>query len=148
MFGLTLGMRLRGAYLTFHRKANQFYSRLGVTADQFVVLTVLAEAGDLTQTELVRSVYSDPNTIAAMLARLEQRDLVRRRPHADDGRVRCVSLTAAGRALQRRLYRESESLRADLDQLFRPEERDALAVLLGRIPEGLTASRSAASEAD
>jgi hypothetical protein len=90
MFGLTLGMRLRGAYLTFHRRANQFYSRLGVTADQFVVLTALAEAGDLTQTELVRG-----------------------------------------------------------DQLFRPEERDALGALLGRIPEGMTAPRSAdAAKAD
>ncbi|MBI3462567.1 MAG: hypothetical protein HY000_05825 [Planctomycetes bacterium] len=40
MFRDTLAMRLRGAYLTFHRRANAHFERSGVTADQFVMLTV------------------------------------------------------------------------------------------------------------
>ena len=41
VFRDTLGVRLRGAYLTFHRRANAHFEPFGVTADQFVVLTSL-----------------------------------------------------------------------------------------------------------
>ena len=43
VFRDTLGMRLRGAYLTFHRLANAHFEPFGVTADQFVVMTLMAE---------------------------------------------------------------------------------------------------------
>lgn len=149
MFGATLGMRLRGAYLTFHRRANQHYSKYGVTADQFVVLTVLAEAEGLTQRELVDRVFSDPNTIAAMLSRLEDRKLVRREPHAVDARARCVFLTNEGRRLQQRLWDESDDRRADLDKLFTREERAVLSKMLERIPKQMAArSRTSATAAE
>src|SRR5947209_242074 len=103
VFQDTLGMRLRGAYLTFHRRANAHFEPYGLTADQFVVLTLLAEAEGLTQRELVDRAASDPNTIGEMLLRLERKKLVRRRPHPGDGRARCVFLTALGRKTQARL---------------------------------------------
>ena len=38
-----------------------------MTADQFVLLSALADADGVTQQELVRRVSSDPNTVRAML---------------------------------------------------------------------------------
>jgi DNA-binding MarR family transcriptional regulator len=54
----------------------------GITADQFVVLRVVGREPGITQIEIVKRTASDPNTVAAILRLLEQRDLVRRQPHA------------------------------------------------------------------
>ena len=133
MFTGTLGMRLRGAYLGFHRRANQHLLQFGVTADQFVVLTALAEAEGLTQRELVERVYSDANTIAGMLARLEKRKLIRRQPHAEDGRARCVFLTTLGRRTQQKLVEVARPMHAALEAQFTRQELDLLRELLGRV---------------
>src|SRR5437660_640993 len=97
-------MRLRGAYLTFHRMANAHFEQLGVTADQLVVLTLLAEEDGVTQRELVGQAFSDANTIGEMLTRLEKKQFVRRERHPKDGRARCVFLTPKGRKMQKQLW--------------------------------------------
>ena len=109
-----LAISLRKSYLAFHRQANALMSEFGITADQFVILNVVANEPGLTQIELVERTASDPNTMAAIVRRLELRGLVVRRSHARDGRARCVSLTAAGRKLQERAYDGLESLRKAL----------------------------------
>jgi DNA-binding MarR family transcriptional regulator len=75
--------------------------RHGVTADQYVLLTVVAREPGITQISIVERAGSDPNTVAAVLRRLEQRHLVRREAHARDRRARCVFLTAVGQRVQR-----------------------------------------------
>jgi DNA-binding MarR family transcriptional regulator len=109
-----LAMWLRKAYLAFHRQVNAWMLDHGITADQYVVLRVVAREPGLTQIEIVERTASDPNTVTAILRRLERRRLIRRKTHARDGRARCVILTPAGRALQQRAYRDSEPLRAAL----------------------------------
>jgi DNA-binding MarR family transcriptional regulator len=86
----------------------------GVTADQFVLLTVVAREPGITQTSIVERTSSDPNTVAAVLGRLEQRRLVRREAHALDRRVRRVFLTAEGRRVQRRTAKDAEPILAAL----------------------------------
>jgi DNA-binding MarR family transcriptional regulator len=103
-------MLLRKAYLSFHRRANALMLSHGVTADQFVLLSVVAREPGITQINIVERTASDPNTVAAILRLLEGRRLVRRETHARDGRARCVFLTAAGRSVQRRAARDSESI--------------------------------------
>ena len=73
-------MHLRRAYLSMHRRANANFARYGLTADQYVVLTALARAGSATQQDLMRRCHSDPNTVRAILLRLEGRGLVARAP--------------------------------------------------------------------
>ncbi len=98
--GHELAMLLRKAYLSFHRRTNSWMLDHGVTADQFVLLTVVAREPGITQISIVERTSSDPNTVAAVLKRLEQRRLVRREAHGRDRRVRCVFLTAEGQRLQ------------------------------------------------
>jgi DNA-binding MarR family transcriptional regulator len=109
-----LAIWLRKAYLAFHRQVNAWMLEYGITGDQYVVLCVVARERGLTQIDIVERTASDPNTVAAVLRRLERRGLVRREAHATDGRARCVFLTAAGRSLQQRAYKSSEPLRAAL----------------------------------
>src|SRR5262249_27196244 len=107
-------MWLRKAYLSFHRRANAWMLDHGVTADQFVLLTVVAREPGITQITIVERTGSDPNTVAAVLRRLEQRRLVCREAHARDRRARCVFLTAEGKRVQRRAAKDAEPIVATL----------------------------------
>jgi DNA-binding MarR family transcriptional regulator len=107
-------MWLRKAYLAFHRRANAWMLDHGVTADQFVLLTVVAREPGITQITIVDRTSSDPNTVAAILRLLEQRGLVRREAHARDRRARCVFLTAEGQRVQKRAAKDAEPIVATL----------------------------------
>ena len=135
--GREVARALRAAYLALHRQTNDCFARDGVTADQFVLLSALADADAVTQQELVRRVSSDPNTVRAMLLLLEGRGLVARQRHPADGRARCVRLTAKGRQVFQKLWTKSEPLRARLQAAFRPDEVTALVGLLRRVAEVL-----------
>src|SRR5436309_5706921 len=135
--GREIARALRAAYLALHRQTNACFAQDGVTADQFVLLSALADADAVTQQELVRRVSSDPNTVRAMLLLLEGHGLVAREPHPADGRARCVTLTAKGRQVFRKLWARSEPLRARLLAGFRPDEVTALVGLLRRVAEVL-----------
>jgi DNA-binding MarR family transcriptional regulator len=114
MDGHELALSLRSAYLALHRRTDAALAPSGVTADQFVVLAALADSHASTQRELVERTGSDPNTLRAMLVLLEARGLVSRKPHATDRRARSVHLTPKGRTLCRRLWRDTEAVRAQL----------------------------------
>jgi DNA-binding MarR family transcriptional regulator len=148
--GREVARALRSAYLALHRHTNACFAKDGVTADQFVLLAVLAEADAVTQQELVRRVGSDPSTMRAMLLLLEGRGLVAREPHPADGRARCVTLTGKGRQIFEKLWKKSEPLRARLLAAFRPNEVTALVELLHRVAEVMATSngrRTARSQA-
>jgi DNA-binding MarR family transcriptional regulator len=127
--------------------ANAHFEPFGVTADQFVVLTLLAEADGVTQREVVEQAFSDANTIGEMLTRLEKKQFVCRERHPKDGRARCVFLTPKGRKMQERLWASWEGHLQEVDNAFRPEELEVLKGLLGRIPDAVAASRDATGEA-
>ena len=143
-------MRLRGAYLTMHRLFQRLFRSHGATADQFVLLTLLAEEDGVTQKDLVRRCFSDANTIAAMLRRLEQRDLVRRTPHEHDGRATRVHLTEPGRNLQRQMSEAASELHRSIEQILPPDCRPAILDWLAglsrlTITAGSTAAKDVAS---
>ena len=99
-FHESVPMRLRRAYLTVHRAAQAHFAQFGVTADQYVLLSLLAEQDGITQKELAERMCSDGNTITAMVRLLETKKLVRRRRCDADGRARhelvVTNVTIAG----------------------------------------------------
>jgi DNA-binding MarR family transcriptional regulator len=119
-------MSLRAAYLTMHRRFQRLFRDEGATADQFVLLSLLTEEDGITQKELVRRSFSDANTITAMLRRLERRGLIRRQPHAHDGRAICVAITDEGRALRQRLVEASDQLHRAVEDSLPAEHRPAV----------------------
>lgn len=135
--GREVARALRAAYLALHRQTNDCFAKDGVTADQFVLLSALADSDAVTQQELVRRVGSDPNTVRAMLLLLEGRGLVARERHPADGRARRVTLTGKGRQVFKKLRTKSEPLRARLRAAFRPHEVTALLGLLRRVAEAM-----------
>lgn len=113
-------MALRAAYWAMHRQADALLQPQGVTANQFVLLAILAEGQALTQQELVQRASSDANTVRAMLVLLERRGLVSRRPHRTDGRARSVALTAKGRASYAALWAKSRGFHRQLLEAVGP----------------------------
>ncbi len=133
--GHDLAMRLRRAYLSLHRRANAHFAPFGVTADQFVLLTLLAKEDRVSQQELVGRSASDPNTLRAMLVLLERRGFIERRRHATDGRAWSVVLTKLGRKIENELWDHAESLHTDLLAPFQVGEIDSLLGYLSRLSE-------------
>jgi DNA-binding MarR family transcriptional regulator len=131
---------LRAAYLAMHRQTDGCLAKRGATADQFVLLGLLAERDGITQQELVRRASSDPNTVRAMLVLLEKRGLVERNGHPTDRRARSVVLTRRGRQTYRKLLSETESLRERLYAAFRPEEGAQFVGFLARISDACAAA--------
>jgi MarR family transcriptional regulator, lower aerobic nicotinate degradation pathway regulator len=131
--GHELAMRLRAAYWAMHRRADAQLARQGVTADQFVLLSILAEGDCVTQQEVVRQASSDPNTVRAMLVLLEGRGLVSRTRHPSDRRARSVALTKTGRQTYERIWRASEPFRKRLVSPFDSVEIKLMLELLDRI---------------
>jgi DNA-binding MarR family transcriptional regulator len=138
LLGHYLAMNLRAAHAHLRRRSNQVFSRFGMTADQYVLLTVLSECGAANQQELVRSCYSDTATIGTMVALLETKGVVRRTPHPEDRRAQSVTLTRAGRRLAEEMWRRSSSLRAEMVRLFNEQE---LTTLIGFLKRLATAMR-------
>lgn len=138
--GHELGMWLRKAYLSFHRRANARMLKHGITADQFVLLSVLVRDEGITQITIVERTASDPNTVAAILGLLERRGLVRREAHAQDRRARCVFLTAEGRRTQRRAAKDAEPLLAALWDSMKGADAGGIERFLKRVHAVFSAS--------
>ena len=131
--GHRLAMHLRAAHAHLRRRSNLVFSVYGMTADQYVLLSVLHKEGEATQQELVRRCYSDTATIGTMLALMEKKALLTRTPHPRDGRALRVKLTRAGVRLAGEMRQRSSRLRANLVAVFNAQELQQLIELLDRL---------------
>jgi len=138
--GHDIAMGLRAAYWSMHRQTNACLASQGATAEQFVLLALLAEEDGITQQELGHRASSDPNTIRAMLVLLERRGLVARQPHPTDGRARSVTLTRKGRLAYEKWQAQIEPLQDRLRELFLTNEADDLVGFLNGISEAMVES--------
>ena len=133
-----LPLELRSAYLALHRRSDLQFAKLGVTADQFVLLATLARGHALTQRELAARMPSDPSTVRAMLVLLEERGLVSRNTHPTDGRARTVALTESGLRKFRQVFKSGQPIRDQMVSSLTDQETSSLVKLLRRVSESLT----------
>src|SRR5215471_12733729 len=113
--------RIRRAHLSMQRCADAVFSPRKITTDQFSLLWILWRRDGIRQNELAEELFTDPNTVTAMVVRLEKRGLIRRDVCSEDGRARRVSLTSAGRRLVGRLYDDWAPMREKLHKIFAGE---------------------------
>lgn len=138
--GHDIAMALRAANWAIHREADALLQSHGVTANQFVLMSILAEGKVLTQQELVRRASSDASTVRAMLVLLERGGLVSRRPHPTDGRARCVAITVKGRSTDAALWAKSQPFHEQLLAAIGPDSAPAFVQQL-RSLENITAPK-------
>ena len=91
------------------------YERLfDLKMPEWRVVTVLAEAGELTQQDIVGRTKMDKVTVSRAARVLERRKLVRRQQNAEDGRSLRLSLTRSGKALYERVVPTALDFEADV----------------------------------
>lgn len=83
------------------RLSGEMSTKLGVTAQQRLLLRCLGVFPGLTGGALAELLHLDPGTISVALQRLEAKGLVARRVDRNDRRRVVITLTAKGRRLDR-----------------------------------------------
>jgi DNA-binding MarR family transcriptional regulator len=98
-----LGLRIRRAMFALRRLLMSRLAPLGVTHEQYLILLYLDEEDGITQKELARRSFTNPNTVTDIVRHLEAGGFVRRSTDQDDRRALRVQITPKGRAFRERL---------------------------------------------
>ena len=138
--GHEIAMAIRAAYLPMHRQADAILAPYDVTANQYVILALLAERDQVPQRDLVERAASDPNTIRPVLMTLERKGLVTREQDPNDGRAQCVGLSKKGRRVFEQLRRDSQPFRDRLTAALDPDDACNLVCSLRRIQAAMLAA--------
>lgn len=110
---------------------------IGVTRPQWQVLVVLNRHEGVNQGGLAELLDVEPITVCRMVDRLQEADLVERRPDPADRRSWRLFLTGKAVALLAQLQPLGEQLEAEAFEGISSEEREAVLVTLGRLRNNL-----------
>ena len=135
---LVLSRVTRLAELMAARRKRVFAEHL-LRPYEFDVLAALRRAGapyELTPGQLIAQTHVTSGTMTNRLDVLVERQLVRRRPDAADGRVTRVQLTDAGRGRVDSALTELLSVEATLLTRLSPADREGLAWSLQQVLDG------------
>jgi MarR family transcriptional regulator, 2-MHQ and catechol-resistance regulon repressor len=121
--------------LAAHAEESLNLSQTGLGDSDFRVLEALLHKGPLPVNTIGPKVWLTPGSISVAVDRLEKKALVKRK-NADDRRVRLVELTAKGRALISRTFREHAAAMEKVAAVLSKEERLMLLRLLKTLGKG------------
>ena len=99
----------------------------------FSILSLIMHNPGITSRQLCGALSILPPNLVGKIVALEKRDLVRRRPHPQDGRAVGLYLTDAGQALMRDAEGTAVSLETEATQRLSPTEKKTLMRLLQKI---------------
>ena len=99
----------------------------------FSVLSLVAHNPGITSRQLCATLGVLPPNLVGLIAGLEKRGLIERRPHPSDGRAMGVHLTAAGAALTAQAEHTAAQLEVDATARLTGAERKTLIRLLQKI---------------
>ena len=111
-----LPILLRHAWFSLNQTFRRRLAHSGLTPDQFTALRTLSEhePEGLTQSDLTRLIASDPNTIGALVERMERCGWIARAPHEKDRRAIRLRLLPAGRGQYSRTRKIAVALQAEV----------------------------------
>jgi MarR family 2-MHQ and catechol resistance regulon transcriptional repressor len=139
-WSLKLWVALARAFTLLEERAAEDVARHGLTLAEFGILEALYHKGPMPLSQVQRKILVSSGGITYLVDRLEQQDLVRRKPSADDRRVRLVELTGKGRRFIAAAFAEhAEVMSGILSGLDAGEQRQATSLLskLGRHVQGV-----------
>ena len=121
------------AFQALFPHAAESIKRTELGDSDFRVLEVLLHKGPLPVNTIGPKVWLTPGSISVAVDRLVEKGLVSRKDHPDDRRVRRVELTAKGRALITRGFREHASAMETAVGVLSKDERLTLLRLLKKL---------------
>jgi DNA-binding MarR family transcriptional regulator len=113
----------------------------GVTTTEYVALSVLRDRDGMSSAELARWAFVTPQAMNLVIAALERRGLVRRRPDPKHRRVLRASVTPKGRQVVEHCDRSMDEIEADMLRSLPPEEVEMLRSALASCAHALETSR-------
>ena len=115
------------------RIAELYQARFELKISEWRIMAVLGEADARTQRELAELTLMDKVAVNRACKVLENRQLIARRPNAQDGRSHHVALTDAGRDIYGQIMPLARDAEQRLLAPFAEEERAVLRDLLARL---------------
>ena len=141
-FGRSLPMQLLRAREALMQEFRPHLRKHGLSEQQWRVLRALAEAGSMEINALGEMCQIHPASLSRMLPNLEKDGRIERRTDRADQRYVIVSITAKGKALFRRMAKESEEIYAALERRIGARELKTLYALLDRTIRAAPAAES------
>lgn len=117
--------------------AEVYAERFSLTRQEWRVLAALGARAEIATKEFPRLTTLDKMHVSRAMAGLEARGIVRRTSDPNDRRERIVALTAAGRALYRKIVPLALEREARMLALLSPEEIDVLDRAVRKLSAGL-----------
>lgn len=132
-----LPILLRHAWYSLNQTFRRRLAHTGMTPDQFTALRTLSEhePSGLTQSHLTRLIASDPNTIGALVERLERCGWIARAPHEKDRRANRLRLLPVGRRQYARARKIAVALQAEVLAPWSEKKREEFLENLAGISE-------------
>jgi DNA-binding MarR family transcriptional regulator len=113
----------------------------GVTTTEYVTLSVLRQRDGMSCAQLARWAFVTPQAMNVVIAKLEKRRLVRRRPDRNHGRVLRTSVTKKGLEALDRCDRSMDAIEDDMLRDLPPEVVEHLRRTLATCAHSLEATR-------
>lgn len=120
-------------------------ARLGVTAQQRLVLRMIGRHPGITPGRLAEHLHVDPGTISSIVRRLESKRLVKRGTDPRDRRRATLGLTESGRTLDRSMPGTVEAVADRVLALHDETDRRCAEKLLAELARALEHEASSAT---
>ena len=127
-----MGYNLRRAHGVQKQRFAAVFGPLGIRPVTLTALGTIYDTPGITQAELGKKLNSKRANMVPVMAELEGRGLIARRPSDNDRRAHVVALTPAGLKLTVKLLELHRRLEEDLARELGASERDQLLQLLKR----------------
>jgi MarR family transcriptional regulator, transcriptional regulator for hemolysin len=141
-----LGFLLHDVARLMRKRFEQNARELGLTRSQCQVLAHLARHQGIQQGGLAEILEVEPITLTRLLDRLEGLDLVERRAHASDRRIRLLYLTPRAHPLLNDIFTIGAATRAEALEGVPEAERERLFAILSAMKANLLNKASAVGE--
>lgn len=113
--------------------AGEYRNEFGLKIPEWRIMTVLGDAGALTQRELARATLMDKVAVNRACKVLEDRGLVQRSPNEADGRSHHLELTAAGCNMQGQIWPQAVDIYEKIFASLTPKETEKLRTILDKL---------------
>ena len=119
------------------RRFHEVLGPLELEPGEFALLRAVAASEGESQNALAERLHISPSWMVAIVDQLERRELLERKPHARDRRVRNLNLTAGGKKLLKQAERQAQQFDRQVTDPLSEAELQQLLDLLGRVAAGL-----------
>ena len=126
----SLPYHLRGAFRGYETALGRYLKRYDLPLSQFYILRLQWDTQGNSQRDIAQRAFMSESVASQVIKKMEERGLLRRKPHPEDSRAQRVSLTAFGKNLRETIAREGIQISTEnAPDILREDMKTAIQVL-------------------